>query len=125
MDINAAFPSKYLKAADLPGPVTVTIGICKMEDIGDDRRPVLYFQGKDKGLVLNKTNSRRITKLFGADTDSWTGQPLEIYPSETEFKGETVECLRVRAAQKKALPADDTPPPPEGSGSGTFEEPPF
>jgi len=49
MDINAAFPSKYLKAADLQSKhVGVVIDGIQMEDLGDDSKPVLYFKGKQK-----------------------------------------------------------------------------
>ena len=48
MKISSAFPSKYLKAADLQGKqVTVVMSHVTMETIGDDERPVLYFKGKD------------------------------------------------------------------------------
>ena len=58
MRISSAFPSKYLKAADLQDKqVTVRMSHVETETIGDDDRPVLYFQGKEKGLVLNKTNA--------------------------------------------------------------------
>src|SRR5262252_5658132 len=54
MNIQQAFPSKFLKVADLAGnrPV-VTIAHVTMEEIGDDSRgprPVCYFIGKEKGL---------------------------------------------------------------------------
>lgn len=101
MKIGSAFPNKYLKAADLNGnAVTVTINAVKVEDIGRDKdeKPVLYFKGKDKGLVLNKTNSRTIQKIAGTDeTDEWRGVEIVLYPTETEFSGEMVDCIRVRA----------------------------
>ncbi len=70
MKINEAFPSNYLKAADLQDrEVTVTMADVKMEKLGDDSRPVLYFRGKEKGLVLNKTNANNIASRYGDDTD--------------------------------------------------------
>lgn len=102
MNVNDAFPSKHLKASDLKGAiVSVTISHVEIEEIGQkkDRKPVMYFSGKDKGLVLNKTNSKRIAELLGSpETDDWTGQRVALYPSETEFQGDTVECIRVKAA---------------------------
>lgn len=102
MNVNDAFPSKYLKASDLgtAAPV-VTISHVEMEKIGreNDRKPVVFFEGKEKGLVLNKTNSRRITELLGtSETDEWVGGKVRIFATETEFGGETVECIRVKAA---------------------------
>ena len=57
MDINAAFPSKYLKAAEIErGKVgAVAISHVMIENVGfgddpQDEKPVLYFQGKNKGF---------------------------------------------------------------------------
>ncbi len=60
MNINEAFPSKYLKASDLDGKnVTVTIKSAELEEIGFDKEQklVLSFVGTDKSMVLNKTNA--------------------------------------------------------------------
>ncbi len=98
MDINSAFPSTYLKAADLQGrSVDVNIAKVSMEDVGDDHKPVVYFMGKDKGLALNKTNSNAIAMMYGGETNNWSGQPISIYPTETEFGGKVVACIRVKA----------------------------
>jgi hypothetical protein len=101
-NIDSAFPSKYLKAADLNGRnVVVTIDHVNIEPVGRDKeiKPVVYFAGKDKGLVLNKTNSSKIKQLAGtAETDDWAGVKITIYPTETEYQGETVDTIRVKAA---------------------------
>jgi hypothetical protein len=78
----------------------------RMEDIGDDKeKPVMYFKGKKKGLVLNVTNARMIESYFGEEMDDWTGKEIEIYPDKTSFQGRIVDCLRVRV--KAPLPAED------------------
>jgi hypothetical protein len=108
VNINSAFPSTYIKASDLEGrTVTVTIREVKMEQIGRERdnKPVLYFVGKEKGLVLNKTNARKIASLVGdGDTDNWAGANIAIYPTETEFSGDMVECIRVKGANANGKP---------------------
>lgn len=97
MRIDAAFPSTYLKAADLTGRnVQVTMNYVKMEDIGGDHKPILYFVGKEKGLVLNKTNSNNIMFLYGAETDEWSGKPVVLYPTMVDFQGKSVEAIRVK-----------------------------
>ncbi len=98
MDINGAFPSDFLKAADLRGrSVQVTISYVEMKDIGGDHKPVVYFEGKDRGLVLNKTNAYAITQMYSAETNNWSGCPVTLYPTETDFQGKVVPCIRVRA----------------------------
>ena len=103
-NINDAFPSNYLKASDLGGrQVVVTIDRVEFEPVGRDKevKPVLYFVGKTKGVVLNKTNGRKITEITGsAMTEEWVGSAITIYPTETEFAGETVECIRVKPVAK-------------------------
>ena len=101
MNINQAFPSKYLKASDLNDQtVVVKIADVKVEQVGQnqDTKPVAYFEGKKKGLVLNKTNSRKIASIAGSpETEDWVGTEIAIFPTETEFGGESVECIRVKA----------------------------
>ena len=116
MNINSAFPSNYIKASDLnDSSLVVTIREVKVEQVGRDKdtKMVLYFQGKEKGMVLNKTNARKIAEIAGSqDTDDWQGTQILIYPTETEFAGETVECIRVKAptmAKKRHVPPDPDP----------------
>lgn len=97
MRIDSAFPSTYLKAADLQGRnVSVVMDHVKMEDIGGDHKPILYFRGKEKGLVLNKTNSNNISIAYGYETDEWTGKAIELFPTMVDFQGKSVEAIRCR-----------------------------
>ena len=110
MNIDSAFPSNYLKASDLgTSQPLVTIDRVEVEPVGRDRemKPVVYFRGKEKGVVLNKTNSNTIATVTGSrDTDDWVGCQIRLYATTTEFAGETVECIRVKApGVQKAAPA--------------------
>lgn len=125
MDIRSAFPSKYLKAGDLNGrEAIVYVKDVQMEMIGEgsstDQRPVVYFEGKNKGLALNKTNGNTIAEIYGWNTDAWRGKPIVIFESRTTFKGRPVDCLRVRIPTGSELrtqageePPEEEPPPPE------------
>lgn len=96
MRIDSAFPSQYLKAADLQGKrVTVTMAHVQMEDIGSEQKPILYFQGTDKGLVLNKTNSNTIMAAYGYETDEWNGQAITLVEAMVDFQGRTVAAIRI------------------------------
>jgi hypothetical protein len=57
--------------------------------------------------VLNRTNAKRIAKLYGPDTDKWLGKPITLYPSECDFGDETVPCLRVRPEAPQIDDPDD------------------
>lgn len=96
MRISNAFPSKFLKCADLQGKaVTVKIERVEMEEIGNDKRPIAYFYGKEKGFVLNKTNASVIADMYGDDTDTWDGKHITLRPTRVDFKGERVDAIRV------------------------------
>ena len=103
VSISESFPSKYVKAADLKGQnVIVVIGHVTFERIGTndkDDKPVLYFQGKSKGMVLNKTNATNIAHLYGDDTDDWAGREIVLFPAMVDFQGKTVEAIRVRGVR--------------------------
>jgi len=136
-NINQAFPSKFLKAADLGGhEVPVTIKGVQFEPVGQDKemKPVLYFEGKQRGLVLNKTNANKIIEITGsALTEDWRGHRIKLYPTETQFGGDMVDCIRVRpangAAMKMTRPAPPPPPPidfdDDGSAGGEDSDIPF
>lgn len=102
MNVNQAFPSQYLKVADVgDSEPVVTIERVELEEVGRTKevKPVMYFAGKRKGLVLNKTNAKRIAELVGSpETEDWIGHRIRLFATSTEFSGETVECLRVKAA---------------------------
>jgi hypothetical protein len=98
MNINSAFPSKYLKASDFGDPATYTVKVVYVEKIGreDDQKPVCYFGESDKGLVLNKTNSNVMQGLYGAETGEWKGEKIELYATQVEFSGKMVDSIRLR-----------------------------
>lgn len=104
MDINKAFPSNYLKASDLDGRTpNVTIDRMEMETVGEDNKMVLYFAGKDKGLVLNKTNANTIADILGStDTDDWVGKRIKLITAKVEYQGKRVPAIRVEEADQAA-----------------------
>jgi hypothetical protein len=74
----------------------------EMDKAGDDEKPVLYFSGEKKGLMLNKTNAKRITHLYGEESEDWIGKEIVLYPDMTDLRGEPVETIRVRGPIKKS-----------------------
>lgn len=116
MDINSAFPSKWIRASDLQGrDITLTILRCLEEEVAGDgsTQPVIYFNGTKKGLALNKTNANIIAEAFGRETDVWLGEKITLYPTKTDFKGDRVDCIRVREQPpaQPAIPLPATPLP--------------
>jgi hypothetical protein len=109
MDIDVAFPSKYLKAADLQGRnVQLVIDRVEIEEVGfgnqKDHKAVVYFKKTKKGLVLNVTNKNTIKNAYGKDTDEWTEKPLVLFTAMVDFAGETTEAIRVRTPKAAPTP---------------------
>lgn len=90
------FPSKFLKTADLQGRrAKVTIAFVQKEKMGDDEKPVAYFAGKEKGLVLNVTKWNSIADLYGDESDDWTGKMIMLVPGKTTYQGKRVDCIDI------------------------------
>ncbi len=120
MRISKAYPSKYLKAADLDGQDrTVSIRACVQEELGQgaemEVKPVLYFDGGQKGLVLNKTNAQAIADDYGDDTEAWTGRDIVLFIQKVTSQGKLTPAIRVRvqAAPQPAVQRAPVPPTPE------------
>ncbi len=107
MLITEAFPSEYLRAADLQGRnVRATISHIEVREVGDGHKPVIFFQGKEKGVVLNKTNANNIAAAYGDDTDDWTGKEVILYGTMVDFQGRSVAAIRIR----RPMAADNPKP---------------
>lgn len=139
MKVSSAFPSNFIKCEDLQNrPARVKMNYVKLEDIGDDNKPVLYFIGKEKGMVLNKTNASAISAMYGDETENWSGEEIEIYPTETDYQGKRVPAIRIRPPSRQASPErvapnartrseapEDRFPPPVDNAAAFDDEIPF
>jgi hypothetical protein len=108
------FPSKWLSASDLgDAEPTVVIDRVVLEDISQtDRKPVIYFRGKTKGMVCNKTNWKRIEYILKSDdSDDWPGQAIKLYVELVDMQGQMKPALRVKAPDRRepAKPAQSQP----------------
>lgn len=123
----------FIFAFDLGGrDVTVTISRVEAGTLVGSggrkaKKPVVYFDGKDKGLALNATNCKVIAALYGNYTEKWVGRQITLYPTTTQMGGETVECIRIRptvpiAKGKGGGKPQLTVAPPEGPSAPDAEE---
>jgi hypothetical protein len=83
-----------------------------------EEKPVIFWRGKDKGMILNITNWDTLEEQYGPDSDDWTGQPMILYPTETRFGSKKVPCMRIRIPKGSELkgkgkPAPEPEPEPE------------
>ena len=109
--VSEEYGGSFLKAADLKGKtVPCQIERVSKEEFRDgDIKWVVSFTGKDKRLVLNKTNADRIASQHGDEMDNWIGKSVKLYPSRTQMAGQTVDCIRVKDEVPEASGPDEIP----------------
>jgi len=106
--------SQYLTRNDIHQPELLTIEKVVEEAVGQEKEQkyVVYFQEKDKALVLNFTNAETIFEITGqGEMDDWAGTKIVLYDDPTiTFAGKRVGGLRIRAHKpakaKAAVPAN-------------------
>jgi hypothetical protein len=124
MKMSEEFPSKYLKAADLGGrEVKVIMANVEREKIGDDTKPVLYFKGKEKGVVLNKTNGNTIADAYGDESEDWFDQPLILFSVMVDFQGKVGPAIRCRVPTAKDNKPARRPDPQDDPISSGLDQP--
>jgi hypothetical protein len=124
MKSTDVFSSRYISAADLKDrDVAVTIERVEIEKMpSGEKKPALFFRGKEKAFLLNKTNFNTIADVLGADdTDDWEGKQITIYPTETDYQGKMVDCIRVRR-NKKTASAWQAPPPQDAPAPSDYDD---
>lgn len=57
------------------------------EDNPASSKPVLSFEGKEKVLVLNATNTKILCDGYGADSESWKGREIGLTVADYTDKG--------------------------------------
>jgi hypothetical protein len=105
------YGSKFFGVTDLKeGEPRLKIGKVEIVELREKngttkRKYVILFEGVEKGLVINKTNARKLAEVYGKQSSKWIGQIVQLYAEETSFgKG-----VRVRPMRKPATPAEPDP----------------
>ena len=99
-DFDAMYGSKYFSVPDLKGQRPrrtigkVEVAELKEKDGTTKRKRILYLEGEDKPLVLNKTNAVKLAMAFGKNSADWVGGRIELYAEMTNAR----ERGRPRAA---------------------------
>ena len=90
-EFDNLYGSKYLSAADLKdGEPRLKIGKVEVAELRDKtgttrRKYVVFFEGVDKGVVINKTNAKKLAGAYGKQSAKWIGQIVQLYSEDTEF----------------------------------------
>lgn len=108
--INPDYIGAYMVAEDTTVKIEkVTRQLVKGEGGKSEECTVAHLVGT-KPFILNRTNSKMITKLYGSPyIEDWVGKTITLYPTTTKVAGETVECLRIRPTRPtSSKPVDYT-----------------
>ena len=95
---------RYLKPGHLGRrKVTVKIARVATEETHPrpgktERAPVLYFEGKAKGLILSATNRRTLARLFGDDVQACVGH-VTLETVDVRIGTETKHPIRISGAE--------------------------
>lgn len=97
------FDYKFIGAYELqPGEEkTLTISKTGREEVANTSGTktlcfVAYFSESSKPMVLNKTNCKTISRLYGPLIENWIGRRIIIKSEQVKAFGETVDALRVK-----------------------------
>lgn len=112
--------SEWLGGIDLGGR-TVTVEIVGVEEVTVPdprtgravRKIAVAFRGARKRLLLNATNAKALARLFGAETNDWTGKRVQLHPETVRAFGSEYCVVRVAGA---APMRSQTPPPADQAG---------
>jgi hypothetical protein len=119
--VDDLFPSKWLRAADLGNtPRVATISGIDFAIIGRDneKKAVVSFSNSTKKLILNATNARTLSNLFGKQLAGWIGQKITLYTCEVNYRGEMTRAVRIKEeipGETKAEPVASAAPGPQST----------
>lgn len=111
MNIDQAFPSKYLKAADIgTKSYRLKITSIQLEDMGDGKQKlVAYLAGAQRGFVVGRTNAESIAIVHGRETNGWIGKTIELFTMQVQGPNGLVAGIRVRGITAQSDPAPVMP----------------
>jgi len=104
--ISKEFPTRFL-SGDEVGTKTSDLIIKEVrkekarnpKTMKEENVLVVYFDGKDRGVLLGKERAMELKSITGSDdTDKWKGKTVRIHTKTKRIKGETKNILHFRVA---------------------------
>lgn len=99
---------RFLKKEDVTPPQVWTITNAEERTVSapgkePKDKPVLFFDGTKKGLVLNMSNGDVLYELTGSDDpEEWIGTRVELYvDDEVKYAGKSVGGIWLRRPTKE------------------------
>lgn len=101
--ISKEFPSRFLKGDEVGDKeLDLNIREIKREKVysrqtnKDDLVLVVYFDGKDRGVIIKKERANDIKAIYGDDTDNWKGKPVRLYTVKKKVRDGIVDVIRFK-----------------------------
>ena len=107
----AGSESNWLKAEDIKGKnvkaVISSVGATHFEANGDkpaQDKAHLKFEGREKGVILNATNTRTLITAYGKDSDKWVGKEIGLTTKDYEGFGSGIVVVILDAEFEDDIP---------------------
>jgi hypothetical protein len=96
----------YLGSWDLPEGRDVPVRIREVRQATElagkkTKKFVLFFDGKEKGLVGNATAGKTMQGMYGPMVEDWRGKWIALYVTTTSSPEGEVPCVRIRPTPPK------------------------
>lgn len=112
---SQALPTEYISGTEVGNHrINLIVDKVVMKKMNDGMmKPVMYFVGKERGMVVNSGNWDAMELVYGVNSDDWAGRPLVLFtaPTQTPAGQPTLGC-RIRATINDAAlqaPLDAAP----------------
>ena len=92
----------YIKPPMLRGAVVpVTIDRIEFQELhprpgATEIKPVCYFVGKQKGLILTSTNQDMLRNTYGDDITASYGKTVTLTAEQIKVAGKLIDTIRIR-----------------------------
>lgn len=107
----------FLKAAHLPAGKTVPATIDRIEfqtvhprPGQEEIKPVMYFVGKQKGLILTSTNQGYLRRTYGDEIAASTGQTVTLRAVTKKIAGHDIDTVIIGGGGNREASSRDKPP---------------
>src|SRR5690606_32506139 len=111
MSIYAGSESNWLKAEEIKGKnvkaVIKEVGATHFEANGDkpaQDKAHLKFEGREKGVILNATNTKTLIAAYGKDSEKWIGREIGLTTKDYESFGPGIVVVILDAEFSDDIP---------------------
>jgi hypothetical protein len=109
-DVNAIYRSTFTADDFKEEDVEFVIAGWETRKFEKGSKIALSFQGEDRQFIVNLTNSKTISEMYGRDPDKWIGKTITLVAGKTDFAGKLVDCIRVKGAVEEKRPVRKAKP---------------